>query len=98
MIKTEARAIINMARFLSRELLVRLRAIRMRPSLKRPRLANLHVTALGHGYSSHIHVDHNRKPLVPFVDRILTTFSYVHVTLLPNFLSTNISQRPPNLR
>ena len=59
MIKTEARAK-YMARSPSRELLVRLRAIRMRPSLKRPRLVNLHVTALGHGYSGHIHVDLNR--------------------------------------
>ena len=84
--------------FPSRELLVHLRAFRIRHLLKRPRPANLHVTALGHSYSSHIHVEHSRKLLVPFVDRILTTFSYVHVTLLPNFLSTNISQRPPNLR
>ena len=66
--------------FSSRELLVHLRAFRVRPSLKRPRPANLHVTALGHSYSSHIQVEHSRKLFVPFVDHTLTTFSYVQLT------------------
>ena len=78
-IKTEARAV-SMTRFPSRELLVRLRAFRVRPSLKHPRLANLHVTAPGHIHSSHIQVEHSRRLFVPFVDHTLTTFSYVQLT------------------
>ena len=69
-----------MTRFPSRELLVRLRAFRVRPSLKHPRLANLHVTAPGHIHSSHIQVEHSRRLFVPFVDHTLTTFSYVQLT------------------
>ena len=69
-----------MTRFPSRELLVHLRAFRVRPSLKRPRLDNLHVTALRHSYSSHIQVEHSRELFVPFIDHILTTFSYVQLT------------------
>ena len=69
-----------MTRFLSRELLVRLRAFRMRPSLKRPRPADLHVTALGHGYSSHIHADLRSKLSAPVFEHIYKLHSCEHVT------------------
>ena len=58
--------VVSMARLLSRESLVRFHeASRRRPSSMRPCLANLHITSLGHGYGSNIHVDHSRMRLPP---------------------------------
>jgi hypothetical protein len=78
--KMVARAV-SMVRFLSRELLVCLHAVRTRHSSIRPCLANLHVTSLGHGYSSHIHVDHSRKLPAPLVKTYFHRLhSYEHVS------------------
>ena len=86
MMKTEARAI-SIARFLSRELLVRLRAFQMRPSLKCPRPANLHVVALVHDYSSYIHADHSSKLSAPVFEHIFTSYTVTNMSHVINEFS-----------
>jgi hypothetical protein len=80
-----------MARSPSRELLVRLFVVLIdtrHSCWTAPQLANLHITTLGHGYSSAVHVDHSRMfivllviyPPTPFIvmnlSHVITEFSF----------------------